>query len=266
MIPISEQQEILLNIMQKTHEYCEKNGLRYCLTYGTLIGAVRHKGFIPWDNDADIFMPRPDFEFMLQDLKTNQIAENLKIIHYTTDPKYHYSVSRVYDDRTRVKSTALREPPTEMGIYMDIFPVDGCWTEEEKKSLAYKKLRFNQRLQSADLYAMKDRPGLKAKAKWLTHFLFPGRNNKHSRKIDEYCMRVDYDSREKVIDTAEYLHFDTFLTHEDFDDPILTDFEQYRFYIPRNYHDFLTAGYGDYMQLPPEDAREVHDFGAEWVQ
>ena len=67
-VTYEEQQEILLNILQKTHEYCEKNGLRYCLAYGTLIGAVRHKGFIPWDNDADIFMPRPDFEWMLKDL------------------------------------------------------------------------------------------------------------------------------------------------------------------------------------------------------
>lgn len=265
MISLQEQQEILLNIMHQTHEYCRKNHLRYCLAYGTLIGAVRHKGFIPWDNDVDIFMPRPDFEWLLNDLKERQMGDNLSVIHYTTDPKYHYSVARIYDNRTRVRSSALREPPEKMGIYMDIFPVDGYWTKEEKRSIRYKKLRFNQRLQSADLYAMKERKGLKAKLKWISHFFFPGRHNKHPRKIDQYCKQVDYDSREKVIDMAEYLHFDTWLTHEDFNDPILVPFEQFQFYIPQRYHEFLTAGYGDYMTLPPEDAREVHDFDAEWL-
>ena len=265
---IEEQQEILLNIMQKTHEYCEQNGLRYTLAYGTLIGAIRHKGFIPWDNDADIFMPRPDFEWMLKDLraKDNTMCEDLKIIHYTTDPKYHYSVSRIYDDRTRVKSTALREPPENMGIYMDIFPVDGLWEDPEKHKLNHFLLRFNQRLQSADIYSMKERAGLKQKLKWFMHFLFPGKNNKHCYKIDHYCMQCDYDSHEKLLDTAEYLHFDSYFTHADFDEPILTDFEQYKFYIPQRYHEFLTDGYGDYMTMPPEDKQEVHDFDAVWIR
>ena len=78
-------------------------------------------------------------------------------------------------------------------------------------------------------------------------------------------MQCDYDSHKKLLDTAEYLHFDSFFTHADFDEPILTDFEQYQFYIPQRYHEFLTDGYGDYMTIPPEDKREVHDFDAEWV-
>ena len=264
-LTIKEQQEILLDIMLKTHEYCQAHGLRYCLTYGTLIGAVRHKGFIPWDNDADIFMPRPDFEKFLKLTQEEPVNEYLRCTNYTTDPKNHYSVIRVYDNRTRIYLNYLREQPTEMGVFLDIFPVDGIWDDGKKHYLQRFGLRFNQRLQSVDLYGQKERPGLKAKLKYMSHFLFPNRNNIHEYKIDHYAKMCDFESHTKVIDTSEYQHFDTYLTHEDFDDPILADFEQYRFFIPRRYHEFLTAGYGDYMQLPPEDKREVHDFDAEWI-
>ena len=262
---IKEEQEVLLNILNALHIYCRAQGLRYVLAYGTLLGAVRHHGFIPWDNDVDVFMPRPDFERMKELVTGHPVGENVKYIHYSTDPGYHYSVARLYDARTRVKPARLCEQPAEMGIYLDIFPVDGIWDDAKGHGLWRKRLRFNQRLQSADLYGRSDKPGIKGKLKYIQHKLIPDRNNKHERKIDEIAMQCDYESHEKVIDTAEYLHFNTYLTHEDFDDPILMRFEQYEFNAPRRYHEFLTDGYGDYMQLPPEDQREVHDFGARWI-
>lgn len=265
MMTIEEEQEVLLDLLKKMHDYCGTNKLRYVLAYGTLIGAVRHHGFIPWDNDVDVFMPRPDFEKLKNLVKTDPVGENVKYIHYTTDPKYHYSVARIYDARTKVRPAKLCEIPKEMGIYLDIFPVDGVWDDPENHKGWLRKLRFYQRLQSADLYGRSDKSGIKGKLKHIQHILLPDRNNRHERKIDEIAMQCDYDSHDKVIDTAEYLHFNTYLTHEDFDDPILMKFEQYEFNAPRRYHEFLTSGYGDYMQLPPEDKREVHDFGAEWI-
>lgn len=265
MLSIKEQQEILLNILKQFHDYCEENELRYCLTYGTLIGAIRHKGFIPWDNDADVYMPRPDYEKFFQLVQEKPITDYLQVASYRTDPKNHYVVIRIYDTRTKVFFNYLREQPEQMGLFVDIFAIDGIGEDYQKDWINRFRLRFYQRLQSVDLYGQKERPGLKAKLKYLTHFIFPNHNNIHEYRIEQLAQKYDYDSHEKVIDTSEYLRFDTYLTHEDFDHPILTDFEQYRFYIPQRYHEFLTDGYGDYMTLPLEEQREVHDFDAEWV-
>lgn len=263
---IKEEQEILLDLLKKTHDYCEKHQLRYCLTYGTLIGAVRHKGFIPWDNDADIFMPRPDYEKLWKMTQEGeQIADYTYCTNYRNDPKNHYTVIRVCDSRTEARLPYLREEPTRMGIFLDIFPVDGLWENSKKHWLQQKLLRFNQILQSADLYGKKEHKGLKKKLKYLLPFIFPNRNNRHIYKIDHYAMMCDYETHEKVLDTAEFQHFSAYLTHEDFDNPLLMDFEGYQFKAPRRYHEFLTSGYGDYMQLPPEEKRAVHDFDARWI-
>lgn len=265
MLSVKEQQQVLLNILKQFHDYCEDNGLRYCLTYGTLIGAVRHKGFIPWDNDADVYMPRPDYERFFQLAQEKPITDYLRVTNYRTDPKNHYVVIRIYDTRTKVFFHYLREQPEQMGLFVDIFALDGIGEDYWKDRKTRFWLRFYQRLQSVDLYGQKERPGLKAKLKYLTHFVFPNRNNIHEYKIEQLAQKYDYDSHEQVIDTSEYLRFDTYLTHDDLDHPILTDFEQYQFYIPQRYHEFLTAGYGDYMKIPSESNQEVHDFDAEWI-
>ncbi|MCQ2512963.1 MAG: LicD family protein [Lachnospiraceae bacterium] len=262
---IKEEQEILLDLLKKTHDFCEENGLRYCLTYGTLIGAVRHQGFIPWDNDVDIFMPRPDYEKFWKMTHEKPIADYIKCTNYRDDPKNHYSVIRVCNTKTKIYLKYLREQPTDMGIFLDIFPVDGIWDDSKSHWLWRKKLRFNQRLQVSDLYGQRERKGWKKKLRSFLPLIFRNKNNIHEYKIDEYAMMCDYETHEKVIDIAEYQHFNTYLTHEDFDHPLKMPFEQYVFNAPQRYHEFLTAGYGDYMQLPPEEKREVHDFDVELV-
>lgn len=265
MLTIKEQQEILLDIMKQFHDYCEENHLRYCLAAGTLLGAIRHKGFIPWDNDVDIYMPRPDYEKFFQLAQEKPIADHLRITNYRMDPTNHYVVIRIYDIRTKIFMHYLREQPEKMGIFVDIFAMDGVGEDRQKDWLNRFRLRFNQRLQSVDLYGQKERKGLKQKLKYLTHYIFPNKGNVHEYKIDQLAQKYDYDHHEKVLDISDYLHFNTYLTHDDFDHPILTDFEQYQFYIPQRYHEYLTDGYGDYMTPPPENEREIHGFDAEWI-
>ena len=118
-LTIQEIQAVSLEILKSVTDLCEEQGLRYALIYGTLIGAVRHHGFIPWDNDIDLYMPRPDYDRLIEQLKKEPMAPNMKLLHYSLDPKYHYMVARIVDTRTVAVPSYLRETPEDL-IRLDL--------------------------------------------------------------------------------------------------------------------------------------------------
>ncbi|MBQ8445584.1 MAG: LicD family protein, partial [Opitutales bacterium] len=117
-----ELKQIQLGILDKVHEFCEKNGITYFLSSGTLIGAVRHKGYIPWDDDLDLYMPRADYDKFIKLFSANS-PENTKLLSLETDKKYQYPFAKVIDDRTEMVETAVGES-FKIGVYIDVFPVD----------------------------------------------------------------------------------------------------------------------------------------------
>ena len=264
MLTLQEIQAIELEMMHAIHLFCEKHNLMYCMIYGTLLGAVRHQGFIPWDNDVDIGMPRDDFEAFLSSA-VNNLGDNYGIVHYSTDPQYHYQVMRVYDKRTMVTPTYIREQPTEMGVWIDIFPVDGVWDENERHPIINAKLWFNQILQRADIYGKKDGKGFGEKIKYILQLLFKNSNNIHEYKIDQYAKMCDYNTHDRVYITVEWDDNNkTPFTKKDFENPVPMKFEKYTFWGPQSWHDHLVHVYGDYMKLPEEKDRIPHDIEARW--
>ena len=122
-IEITEMKELMLDIMSSIDKYCRENGLRYSLAYGTLIGAIRHQGYIPWDDDIDIWMPRPDYMRFMQEYK----HEYYKAYCAELTPGWDRFIAKVCDERT-----VIDEGHGEVcGVYVDIFPIDG-WPEGEK--------------------------------------------------------------------------------------------------------------------------------------
>ena len=131
----SLQMEILCSI----HNFCVNNNIRYSLAYGTLLGAIRHKGYIPWDDDVDILMPRPDYEKFLK--LYPGYNKNHTVQTYINDDSYYLAFAKVYDNRTE-----LIVFPTRTGVFVDIFPVDGLPDSVELSRRYYKdklKLIFN---------------------------------------------------------------------------------------------------------------------------
>ena len=116
-IGIEEQKRIQLDILRDVAEFCEKNELQYFLAYGTLIGAVRHQGYIPWDDDIDIWMPEPDYD---QFLKSYQ-SDKYKVIHNGNTKNYYVNFAKVHDERTRYQEAYTRD--TGFGIFIDVFPL-----------------------------------------------------------------------------------------------------------------------------------------------
>ncbi len=116
---IRETQAVSLEILKKVADICEQNGLRYVLQYGTLLGAVRHKGYIPWDDDVDIMMPRPDYEALLAYFKEHASElDHLQFFEPRTCKDYPYMIGRISDDRYQIDMD--NEKPYGMGVFIDV--------------------------------------------------------------------------------------------------------------------------------------------------
>ena len=130
-LSMRDTQQIALEILHTVAQICEERNLRYYLVYGTLIGAVRHHGFIPWDDDVDIMMPRPDYDKLLEYLE-DHIGEypHLQVFNRKTCPDYPYMITRISDDRYEIRME--NEKPFGMGVFIDIYPYDGLGNEQRE--------------------------------------------------------------------------------------------------------------------------------------
>lgn len=264
-VTVKECQQVELSIMKELHRYCGKHQITYAMAYGTLLGAVRHKGFIPWDNDMDIVMPRPDYERFIRLVQESPIADHLYLLHHSIDPHYHYQCARVCDSRTEVAPAYIREQPGKMGLWVDIFPIDGVWDTSIRHLPSRAILRMYKVLQRADIYALPDGHGWKNHVKNLLQLLFPNKQNHFQKKVDQLGMRWSFDSSDRVGNITEFDFFGESFPKDDLTEPVLLPFEDAEFYAPRNWDAWLATYYGDYMKLPPEEKRMTHDLNAKWA-
>lgn len=258
---LKEVQQRELNILKAFHDFCEENALRYFLAYGTLLGAVRHKGFIPWDNDIDVLMPRPDYERLIHLTKIKGIADDLYVLHYTNDPKYHYTCIRICDKKTSVYVPYIREQPSKMGLWVDIFPLDGFPSNIFIKHLQRFLVGFYWILFKADVYDCRpenSKTFLHLFIKKILITLFPNRNNLHNYVIDKISQWKTYNEATEVGlvfgKTGRFM-----ISKNDLSQLILMQFEQYSFYVPEKYDYLLKKWYGNYMVLPKIEDRQTHD-------
>jgi lipopolysaccharide cholinephosphotransferase len=117
---IKELREIQMGILDDVHRFCEEQGLRYSLSSGTLIGAVRHQGYIPWDDDIDIYMLRSDYERFLKSYHDQN--GHYRVLNPKKEDHYYYTFAKVVDQRT--KMVEKETEGYEIGVYIDVFPVD----------------------------------------------------------------------------------------------------------------------------------------------
>jgi len=126
-IELNEQKQILVDILQNVHDFCKKNQINYSLAGGSLIGAIRHKGFIPWDDDIDILLHRDEYERFLQMYVDPSGIYQLHSMK--NDPQYCYPFAKVEDTRTIINENVSGP---KMGISIDVFPVDDLFDDRDK--------------------------------------------------------------------------------------------------------------------------------------
>lgn len=246
-----------LAILEVVLDICARHNLRYFAIDGTLLGAVRHKGFIPWDDDIDIGMPRPDFERFLQ-LAPGLLPPHLSLHFRRTNPRVPWPF---YAKIRNCHTTFIQQDRAHLdihhGVNIDIFPMDGL-PRDEKDWRNYRRRRtLLNRLDRKIRSTWKTSPSWRSKLLLLPFLAIKrlfGENIFHNR-LEKLFMEYDFDDTDLEIH-CRWLGADRGMRNRrHFDDVVLLDFEHLKLRCPAGYHAYLTEHYGDYMQFPPPDKR-----------
>ena len=266
---IKEVQQVSLEILKDVHEFCVENDIHYSLSGGTLLGAIRHNGFIPWDDDIDIQLPRPDYDRFIHTYKSKR-GYKLFSQEIEGEKNVAYSWTRVCDmQRTLVDSSTLPWCAYEVGVWIDVLPCDGMPNNEKEAKSHLMKIK---RLTLISYWrGIKSTPYLTYKkgknrymkikflckklllafinANWLTTFdkLTKARKKYDYKTCDYFFVIPHYGMRE----WQPKKNMESFILHR---------FEDAEFYIMSGYDANLRSLYGDYMKLPPKNKRVTHDY------
>lgn len=261
-IDSNEIRKIQLDMLDTVAQICDDNKLVYWLCGGTLLGAIRHKGFIPWDDDIDVLMPRDSYE-KLKSFVGQRINDHYKIISYE-DGKSCYPFMKMVDTRTEVDEK-FHNSSFKTGVWIDIFVTDGCPAEAWKIWLRYKRVRFWRTM--LQIKFAEPGQGSSKLAAAVKTLLIP------FGKLFSYkfvCKRMDKLSAKTAIDKSPFVagiiwgYGPQEKMPRSFLEQVDVEFEGKTYKAPKEWDYYLSSLYGDYMKLPPVEKQIRHDFVAYW--
>jgi len=239
-----------LEILKEVIKICDRHGLRYAMIGGTMLGAVRHKGFIPWDDDIDIALPRKDYEKFLK-IAEQELPYPYKVL--THNGKHPCMFSKVHNvETTFIESSVKGYPEYYKGVFVDIMPLDGMPADEKQREKFCKRIGGLVRAFNWHRFDFKYCESLKAKFCYLIpeKCLF--------RAWEKMLVKYDFDSSEFTC--FAWLHNPKRYTFKSFFFTDLTNyqFEDIKVKGAKDYNAYLTMQFKDYMKLPPENQRINH--------
>jgi lipopolysaccharide cholinephosphotransferase len=248
--------DIQLDILSNADIFCRQNNIRYTLTGGTLLGAVRHSGFIPWDDDVDVAMPRPDYNRFVRNFNKNQTY--LSCNSYETNKRWCFAYAKIYDNRTVLRESSAR---IKMAVNIDVFPLDGCFDDIDidrnrivpiavlQRLLYYKRSKFPKNYKKLFVHL-------------LPQLIPAGLCQKY---LQSALQTFEFGESEFAGNLAGIYGLREIVPSSVFENYELLPFENKQFFCVKEYDLLLKRLYGDYMQLPPVEKRiSHHDVQAHW--
>lgn len=253
MLDIQEIKDIQLSILKEVHRFCIENAIDYSLAHGTLLGAVRHKGYIPWDDDIDICMLEKDYEVFMNSFT----HPYLKALSIEKDSTWPYPYGKVCDDRTVVYEDADVTYP-KLGVNIDVFPIY-TYPDSVFKALVLRLrifiLSWVHNIKVTRISARRN--FVKNAILSVLKFVFLPLDFAYvNRRIRELCLKAGSQKSLRLFETrsAHTSVYDT-SSFESFD---RIEFEGYRYNVMIGWHDYLSVRHGDYMKLPPKSSQYPH--------
>ena len=264
---VKDIQKVSLDILKDVHDFCIANDIKYTLQGGTLLGAIRHGGFIPWDDDVDIAMPRPDYERFINSYTSLKGYKVFSRELPPPAPDVYLAYSRVCDmERTFVDYRNLEWTNVKTGVWIDVFPLDGIPDNEEERRNHFDRMyvlwekNYNLRLSKRPFYMNKT---LKKKFLWILNKI---KSASISYKIlDQHinaCRSVKYEETSSYIQAA-FMGYGMKEIHRKavLDKIVYKRFEGFDLCVMAGYDEALREKYGDYLKLPPIELQVNHHGG-----
>jgi len=264
MTNIEKLHQVDLGIVQEVVRICKENGLIYYMSGGTLLGAVRHNGFIPWDDDIDLAMPRDDYEAFLK-IAPKHLPSNLQIVNYRTDRKYQYYITRIRDTETKVEEVRIGNDARYTNASIDIFPLDGTPNNLIMRKLYFLRVMTHRALMSLCYKDSIDR----SRKRSAFERIFLGIMEalpiekifdpyKEKCKIDRIMRRHKVEDSDNIGCLMGAYRTNQIVPKRYFGNGRSYKFESIMLNGPELYDDYLKQMYGDYMKMPPKNSQKVH--------
>lgn len=266
MLDLKEFHQILLEILIEFDRICRENKLKYSLAYGTLLGAVRHKGFIPWDDDVDVLMPREDFEKFCH-LGKEEISNKFFLQTNETEKEYPYNIARLRKNNTTMIYEKWQRAGFHQGIYIDIYPCDKIpdnklskfiqkWLivfltpiriAENKEVFLKCGLNINLKIKKVMYYFLKKFSS--PKFKYFEKQIITKYNDRNESNVGIICEGLTLLRKSKDMDPFPSSFLNNYIELE---------FENQKFICVKQYKELLELWYGNYKKLPPESERKMY--------
>lgn len=244
----------ILDIALEFKRICDKHGLDYFLIGGTLLGAVRHHGFIPWDDDMDVGMSRKDYEKFLK-VAPKELGSQFFLQTYCTDKAFAHGFAKIRLNGTILLEDYAEHSKQHNGIFLDVFPYDNM--PENNFMLKSQYLKFKVLKWAA--MGKTDYDFKESKKKYfsfaMSKALFFLSKKQCIDKMIKVCTKYQGRKTENIINWFGAYKYSEYMDAKCARDLILMDFEGYEFKVPAAYQNLLHNMYGDYMKLPPPEKR-----------
>lgn len=257
-------QELTIDTLMVLLDYFEKNDLRYYFIGGALIGVLRHKGFIPWDDDIDLGLPRKDFD-RFHELLEKDMPEGYGICNRFTDSNWHFAMSQFIDLESEIEIN-LAEEPRKAHIWIDIFPIDGLPDNRLLRFIRVKRILFKRYLVqiahiSTQVDSHRNRPIYEKVIINFCKVIPIGKlldTEKILNSLEKLLRKSDFDQSQWCGNMLGRLREREVVRTEWFGNPKRALFEGEEVNIPENSDAVLTSLYGEYMKFPPKEERVAH--------